>query len=126
MKTVFTVVLISIIGKCIEIISGYLEGVSFIWIIASADILLLAVVLVRVGAVSLLESTAVYDPDRVLKRKKPFYANKIRWSHIREKASLHKFGQDRFNSVVNFIKPYYFTDMKIDYAQDEKWRSLLN
>ncbi|MBI4686333.1 MAG: hypothetical protein HY756_00870 [Nitrospirae bacterium] len=80
---------------------------------------LLALLFVIKCAVWLLESKAVYSPDKLLKLKKPFFLGKAKWELIRENALLHKVSQDRFCDFINMLKPYYFTDQKIDFSEPE-------
>ncbi|MBI5408489.1 MAG: hypothetical protein HZA14_03895 [Nitrospirae bacterium] len=89
------------------------------WSIFLISLLLLVGVLIRKCAICLLESKAIYDPDRVLGSKKPFYTNRKKWACIREKALIHKEGQDEFCRFLDFIKPYYLTDRKVEFLHDE-------
>jgi hypothetical protein len=106
-------------------ITGLLFNSWFFGIVALVFIALL-ILLIQKSAVCLLESKAVYSPDKVLKKKKPFYTNRTRWDHIRKKALIHKIAQEKFSSFINFIKPYYFTDRKMDYTYDEERRFLIH
>ncbi len=65
--------------------------------------------------ISFFKAKAVYTPDYVLGKRKPFYFGKSSWGSILEKARIHKINHRKFSGYINFLKPYYFSDRKIDY-----------
>jgi hypothetical protein len=91
--------------------TGIIESPEFLW----GVIVIFLVLMFRKIIVCFVMTKAVYVPDDVLKRNKPFYINKTMWNNIQAKALMHKEAQDEFSSYINLIAPYYFSDKKIDY-----------
>ena len=93
------------------VLSKYPDAAYAALLIPAAVILIVT----RLLMLCLMRARAVYTPDDVMKMDKPFYINKSGWNSILEKARLHKLAHDEFPAYIDYIKPYYFSDRKIDY-----------
>ncbi len=89
-----------------------LQYSGILWAVLSIFALLLTG---RKIMISFFKAKAVYTPGYVLGKRKPFYLGKSGWGSILGKARVHKINQCEFSGYINFLKPYYFSDRKIDY-----------
>ena len=99
--------------------ASLLHFIRSFWATVLVCITLMATIIMRKSAVSFFESKAVYAPDEVLKKSKPFYIDKMKWDDILKKAQEYKVDHDAFSGHINLIKPYYFSDRKINYVHGE-------
>ncbi len=95
--------------------TGLLQYSEILWAVLSIFAILAFLLTGRKIMVSFFKTKAVYTPDYVLGKRKPFYLGKSGWVSILEKARVHKINQCEFSGYINFLKPYYFSDRKIDY-----------
>lgn len=72
----------------------------FLFIAGSGLVIFMVILLFRKISVCLLKSRAVYTPDKILNKNKPFYTNKSTWEHIRLRAYRQ---QKEFNELVGSV-----------------------
>lgn len=98
--------------------AGFIESPGVFWCMSIICLAFIILMIFRKVIVCIFKTRAVYVPDDVLKKRRPFYINKAGWDNIRIRALVHKSAQNGFSHYINFIAPYYFSDRKIDYLNN--------
>jgi hypothetical protein len=95
--------------------TGLLQNSGILWAVLSICAILAVLLTGRKIMISFLKTKAVYTPDCILGKRKPYYLDKSGWDIILEDARMHKINQGEFTEYINLLKPYYYSDRKIDY-----------
>lgn len=95
-----------------------LDAVVLVYLAVSGSLLL------RKISMCMLKSEALYKPEKVMEKNRPFYINKTMWDDIFNTAVQHKKDQDRFCRYIKKIRQYARLK-EPDHNNDEKWRSLI-
>ncbi len=118
-------------GKAKEILSSTnTDTIKWFFILIMAIYIALSINSWRSTILTRYERNAYTDPDRILKKRKPFYASEEDWKSIRADAIRRKvhLGIDYINEYEDIDKNenYKFLSMEQPgYLDDNEWRQLL-
>ncbi|MCK9417861.1 MAG: hypothetical protein M0R70_00605 [Nitrospirae bacterium] len=102
-------------------IASIISFVTIAWVIIIWGSLLFSM---RVNAIDSLESSAKYNADKILRKKKPFYINSDKWYSIRKTALESKIERDSERRSDKSTSYQILSIDKPDYLNDEEWLSI--
>lgn len=100
----------------ISMLTSHLRNIAddpkLIFTAASVFVFYMVILLFRKISVCFLKSKAVYSPDKILNKRKPFYTNKTTWDRIRMLAFMQR---KEFNEFAGYVSGFRMNNTSSDH-----------